>query len=73
MQVKDLIEMLQEMDPEATVHFAYNYGDRGHTMVAPEVTEVETALVAHNAYVNDTALVDEDREDDNAIEVVVLR
>ena len=31
MQVKELIEMLQDMDQDADVHFAYNYGDHLQT------------------------------------------
>ena len=39
MQVKDLIEQLQGMNPEAEVHYAYNYGDHWRTEVAPKVSE----------------------------------
>ena len=72
MQVKDLIEILQEMDPEATVRFSYNYGDRGRTMVAPEVESVEEGRVAPNAYVDDYAMVDEFDENEAAEVAVIL-
>lgn len=72
MQVKDLIELLQDMDPEATVHFAYNYGNRARTMVTPEITSVDYQMIAPNSYVDDMAMIDESDDNDNAIEAVVL-
>lgn len=70
MRVIDLIEMLQEEDPEAVVRLVYDYGDRSHTMVAVEVESVEVRAVRYNAYVNDYALVDEHKatsEDETAV------
>ena len=40
MQVFQLIERLMDLDPNAEVHFSYNYGDHWRTEVAPVVGEV---------------------------------
>ena len=50
MQVKELIEMLQEMNPEADVHFAYNYGDHWRTEVAPKLSRVDNGAVVYSDY-----------------------
>ena len=50
MQVKELIEMLQDMNPEADVHFAYNYGDHWRTEVAPKVGSVDEGAVVYSEY-----------------------
>ena len=50
MQVKELIEMLAEMNPEADVHFAYNYGDHWRTEVAPKVGRVDVGAVVYSDY-----------------------
>jgi hypothetical protein len=50
MQVKDLIEELQGLDPEAEVHFEYNYGDHWRTQVAPKVTSVDPGAVQYSEY-----------------------
>jgi hypothetical protein len=49
-QVKELIEMLQDMNPEADVHFAYNYGDHWRTEVAPKVGSVDEGAVVYSEY-----------------------
>jgi hypothetical protein len=50
MQVKELIEMLQGLDPEAQVHYAYNYGDHWRTEVAPKVDRVDVGAVVYSDY-----------------------
>jgi len=59
MQVKDLIEKLQFMNPDAEVHFSYNYGDHWHTEVAPTVSSVDEGVVKYSAYHNMDKLMDE--------------
>jgi hypothetical protein len=49
-QVKELIEMLQDMNPEADVHFAYNYGDHWRTEVAPKLSRVDEGAVVYSEY-----------------------
>ena len=50
MQVKELIEMLAEMNPEADVHFAYNYGDHWRTELAPKLSRVDVGSVVYSDY-----------------------
>jgi len=50
MQVKELIEMLQDMNPESDVHFAYNYGDHWRTEVAPKLSRVDVGAVVYSDY-----------------------
>ena len=50
MKVADLIELLQGENPDAEVHFSYNYGDHWRTQVAPKVRNVDTGVVAYSEY-----------------------
>ena len=50
MTVQELIEQLGYMNPEAEVHFQYNYGDHWRTQVAPKVRDVEPGFVAYSEY-----------------------
>lgn len=74
MKVRELIEKLREMDPEAEVHLAYEYGDHWHTRVAPVIDDVEEAEVVRSDYHEMDRLVrwDEDAPE-SARTVVVLR
>ena len=66
MQVKELIEQLGCMDPEAEVHFAYNYGDHWRTEVAPKVDRVHQGIVEYSDYHQMDKLVeDEDCYDED--------
>jgi hypothetical protein len=60
MNVRDLIECLEGMDPELEVHFQYNYGDHWRTQVAPTVDSVMTGRVVHSAYHSMDKVVDEE-------------
>jgi len=60
MLVKDLIEQLQSQNPDAEVHFSYNYGDHWHTEVAPAVHSVGAGLVKYSDYHRMDKLMDED-------------
>ena len=60
MQVKDLIEQLRSMNPEAEVHFSYNYGDHWRTEVAPTVDAVTEGVVKYSDYHRMDKLMDED-------------
>lgn len=71
MQVRDLIEQLQLMNPEAEVHFAYNYGDHWNTEVAPEVNEVIEGYVVDSAYHNMPKVVEEGEEDNSELVVII--
>ena len=50
MLVKELIEQLQYMDPNAEVHFSYNYGDHWRTQVAPKVRDCDVGYVSYSDY-----------------------
>ena len=60
MNVKELIEQLQVMNPEAEVHFTYNDGDHWRTKVAPTVDEVFEGVVKRSDYHRMDKLLDED-------------
>ena len=80
MQVFQLIERLMDLDPNAEVHFSYNYGDHWRTEVAPVVSEVSEGVVEFSEYhrmdrmVNDEDCYDEDTGDylESVRRVVVL-
>ena len=60
MLVKDLIEQLGYMNPEAEVHFEYNYGDHWRTQVAPKVSEVYEGAVTWSEYHRMPKVVEQD-------------
>jgi hypothetical protein len=60
MQVFQLIEQLMELDPNAEVHFSYNYGDHWRTEVAPKVGSVLEGVVKYSEYHRMDTLLDED-------------
>lgn len=73
MTVQELIEELKFMNPDAEVHFEYNYGDHWRTTVAPKVTQVQDGLVQWSEYHRMPKVVDyDDNDDDSATEVVIL-
>ena len=60
MQVFQLIERLMDLDPNAEVHFSYNYGDYGRTEVAPVVREVSEGVVEFSEYHRMDKMVDDE-------------
>jgi hypothetical protein len=73
MNVKQLIDELQQYPDEMPVHFAYNYGDHWRTRVAPQVRHAEELSVVESDYHSMPMVVDEDdRRYDAAAQVVVL-
>lgn len=60
MKVAELIELLQMENPEAEVHFSYNYGDHWRTQVAPTVDSVEVGYVKFSDYHRMHKVVDEE-------------
>lgn len=50
MKVSELIAKLEFMDPDAEVHFSYNYGDALSTEVAPKVSQVSEGAVEFSEY-----------------------
>jgi hypothetical protein len=64
MQVKDLIECLEGMDPEAEVHFSYCYGDHWRTEVAPKVDRVDEGAVVYSEYHRMDKMVENEYDDE---------
>ena len=60
MQVYQLIEQLEYLDPNAEVHFSYNYGDHWRTEVAPVVGEVREGVVEFSEYHRMDKMVDDE-------------
>lgn len=50
MLVRELIDELKGVDPDAEVHMAYNYGDRARTTVAPAIHRVTEGRVRYSDY-----------------------
>ena len=63
MKVRELIESLGYMNPDAEVHFSYNYGDHWRTEVAPKVSQVDEVLVAYSEYHRMDKIVEEEDAD----------
>lgn len=59
MQVYQLIEQLEHLDPNAEVHFSYNYGDHWRTQVAPRVASVSEGVVEFSEYHSMDRMVDD--------------
>jgi len=73
MLVKELIEMLEGLNQDAEVHFAYNYGDHWRTEVAPKVDRVDEGAVVYSDYhrMDKIAEYDDESEfDDEGREIV---
>jgi len=64
MTVQELIEQLGYMDPNAEVHFTYNYGDHWRTQVAPKVGSVEPGFVVDSDYHRMPKVVEPDWDDE---------
>ncbi len=78
MKVAELIELLQMENPEAEVHFSYNYGDHWRTQVAPTVDSVEVGYVTYSDYHRMPKVYEPDYDEndetdaDQLTEVVIL-
>ena len=73
MKVSELIEQLGYMDPEAEVHFAYNYGDHWRTEVAPKIDRVDEGAVVYSDYHRMDKMVENEYDaefDDEGREIV---
>lgn len=61
MQVKELIEKLQQMPDDMEVKFAYDYGDYWNTEVCGHIGEVDILEVNYSEYHRMDKLADEDK------------
>jgi len=75
MTVKELIETLQDFDPQMEVEFAYDYGDYWRTEVTKHITEVEEEAITYSDFHRMNKVVDNNKDDDVIDEkmVVILR
>jgi len=64
MQVFQLIEQLMDLDPNAEVHFSYNYGDHWRTEVAPKVDRVDEGAVVYSEYHRMDKMVENEYDDE---------
>lgn len=62
--VRELIELLQDENPEAPVGAAYQYGDYGRTTCVTAIRRVREDDVYWSEYHNDYALSSRDEDDD---------
>ena len=69
MTVQELMEQLGYMDPNAEVHFAYNYGDHWRTEVAPRVGRVDEGVVEYSEYHRMDKIANEDYDDEEEEQV----
>jgi len=72
MTVKELIESLQDFDPNMEVKFAYNFGDYWGTEVANNVTEIDEGQVRYSDYHRMDKVVDDIDEEDDTKTVVII-
>ena len=73
MTVKELIESLQDFDPNMEVKFAYNFGDYWGTEVASNITEIDEGQVRYSDYHRMDKVTDYDDENDNIKTVVIIK
>lgn len=64
MKVSELIEQLKFMNPDAEVHFSYNYGDYTRTEVAPAIRSVDEDFVKYSDYHRMDSIADEEYDTD---------
>jgi hypothetical protein len=73
MLVRDLIELLESFDADMEVHFAYDYGDRTHSQVAPKISDVFEGVVEYSEYHRMDKVAEEDYDDEDAETVASQR
>lgn len=72
MNVRELIERLQQEDPESEVHVVYNYGDYWRTLVAPSISYLEEGLIKWSNYHNMPKVMDDEDDEEDHDQVVLL-
>jgi len=76
MRVKDLMQELENFDPESEVVFSYCYGDYWSTVVAAPVDNIEQGFVTYSAYHQQDKIVEMDDDemdsDDERVRQVVV-
>ena len=72
MKVKELIERLEDFNPEAEVHFSYTYGDYWRTEVAPKVYSLDEGMIVYSDYHQMDKLIEDDSDENEVKKVVVI-
>lgn len=75
MRVRDLIEELENFDPESEVVFSYQYGDYWNTTVASPAEYIDEGTVTYSEYHRQDKVVemdDDETDSDNRIRNVVI-
>lgn len=73
--VAELKEMLEDYPDDSVVHFQYDYGDHGRSLVTPGVKNVEQVEIKYSDYHQMPRRVDDEdtrTSDDDKLMVVVL-
>lgn len=70
--VGDLIEALQKYDLDKPVAIAHNSGDYWHTIVTPDIVDVEEVEIEYSDYHQMNQLKSELSEDDEEKRAVVI-
>lgn len=73
MTVRELINELQNHDPNAEVGYAYNYGDYWSTQVVGEIEMAEPELCEYSDYHNMNKIADEQDDEEEQTTIVVLK
>lgn len=69
MTVRNLMDRLQEFNPDDEVYFSYDYGNYGHTLVAKPIEDVEDTPLVYSAYTRSMTLMDENDDESDPGEV----
>ena len=76
MKVRELIERLQQENPDDEVHHSYSSGDYWGTVLSSEVDSVQVGQVRYSEYHRTYKVVEDDRYDEEDTEdikgVVIL-
>lgn len=75
MRVKDLIDELENFDPESEVVFSYNYGDYWNTTVAAPAEYIDEGTVVFSEYHRQDKVVemaDDEMDSDGRVRNVVI-
>jgi len=72
MTVKELMNTLEDFDPNMEVKFAYNFGDYWGTEVASKIDYVDEGQVRHSDYHRMDKVVDDENDEEYYTKTVVI-
>lgn len=72
MTAQELIEILQDLDPETEIYVQHTAGDYWKTQLASEVENGDFGHINHSSYHNQNKVVEEGEEEDDTKEVFLL-